>query len=178
MPRMFLTDRSVAGLKPTPGKQIDYFDERMPGFGLRVSPSGHRAWIVLYRVGRRVRRLTLGSYPVLSLADARLKGKLAMSEVIQGADPAAEKRAERRAETFGELARLHGEAREGAEAELAGRPADDRSRALADLAPHEGARDRPDEYGHLAADRLEDPEPRRDRGDGGVRPALVRSREA
>lgn len=104
MPKMLLTDRGIAGLKPTPGKQIDYFDERMPGFGLRVSPSGHRAWIVLYRAGRRLRRLTLGPYPVLSLADARLKAKLALSEVIQGADPAAEKRAERRAEIFGELA--------------------------------------------------------------------------
>src|SRR2546425_3652713 len=104
MPRVRFTDRGVMSLKPIPGKQVDYFEERMPGFGLRVSPSGHRSWIVMYRARGRLRRLTLGPYPPLSLADARAKAKLALSGVAQGGDPAAEKRAERRAETFAELA--------------------------------------------------------------------------
>lgn len=104
MPKIRFTDRGVMSLKPVAGKQVDYFDERLPGFGLRVSPSGHRSWIVLYRAGGRLRRFTLGAYPHLSLADARVKAKLAMSNVVQGGDPAAEKRAARRAETFAELA--------------------------------------------------------------------------
>jgi integrase len=104
MPRVALTDRTVASLPPTPGKQVDYFDERMPGFGVRVSPSGRRSWIVLYRASGRLRRLTLGRYPYVSLADARAKAKLTIGEVIQGGDPAAEKRVARCAETFAELA--------------------------------------------------------------------------
>jgi integrase len=104
VPRMKLTDRGVVALRPSPGKQVDYFDDRMPGFGLRVSSTGHRSWIVLYRTGRRLRRLTLGTYPVLSLADARAKAKLVLSDVVQGKDPAHEKQVARRAETFGELA--------------------------------------------------------------------------
>jgi integrase len=104
VPRMLFTDRGVMSIRPVPGKQIDYFDERMPGFGLRVSGSGRRSWIVIYRIGGRLRRLTLGPYPYLSLADARAKAKRAISDVVHGGDPAAAKQAERLAETFAEFA--------------------------------------------------------------------------
>jgi hypothetical protein len=39
--------------------------------GLRVSSQGRKTWFVMYRSGGRLRRYTLGMYPVLSLADAR-----------------------------------------------------------------------------------------------------------
>ena len=104
MPRMKLTDRSVQALAPNAKGQIDYFDERMPGFGLRVSPAGRKSWIVLYRFHGTLRRITLGPYPYVSLADARQKAKSLMSQVVQGVDPAAVKAAEQCAETFTELA--------------------------------------------------------------------------
>jgi integrase len=104
MPRIKVTDRTVQGLMPNPSRQVDYFDERLPGFGLRVSPAGRKSWIVLYRFHGRLRRVTLGPYPYVSLADARAKAKTVMSQVVQGSDPAALKAAERRAETFAELA--------------------------------------------------------------------------
>jgi integrase len=104
MPKIRMTDRGVVALKPTPGRQVDYFDDRFPGFGLRVSPLGRKAWFVMYRFRRRPRRLTFGPYPHLSLADARARAAAAMREVMQGVDPAAVKADERRAETFAELA--------------------------------------------------------------------------
>jgi integrase len=69
-----------------------------------VSFGGKKAWVVRYRVHGRLRRLTLGTYPVIGLADARQRAKLAMLEVSSGSDPAVEKRAARTAETFGNLA--------------------------------------------------------------------------
>ncbi len=63
MPRIRMTDRSVKALRPRAGDQVDYFDDRLPRFGMRVSEKGHKSWIVLYRCAGRLRRLTLGPYP-------------------------------------------------------------------------------------------------------------------
>jgi integrase len=104
MPIVKLTARSVARLKPPDTGQIDYFDDSLPGFGLRVSAGGRRAWVLLYRHGTLKRRLTLGPYPDLPLSAARDKAKDHQREVAHGRDPAAEKAAGRKAETFEELA--------------------------------------------------------------------------
>ena len=61
----------------------------------------------MYRHGGRLRRLTLGTYPPLTLADARAKAKDALRRAALGADPAAEKKADRLAETVTELAALY-----------------------------------------------------------------------
>jgi integrase len=107
MPRLRFTDRTVAAIVPPVRGQVDFFDERMPGFGLRVTKRGHKAWIVMYRVSGRLRRLTLGPYPRLSLADARSMAKLALAAAVRGHDPAADKQADRQADTFGQLATLY-----------------------------------------------------------------------
>jgi integrase len=104
MSRLKFTARTIAAIKPPVTGQLDYFDARLPGFGLRVSPSGHKSWVALFRHRGRVRRLTLGAYPALTLAEARTKAKSAFHAVAQGEDPAAQKRSEYKAESFGELA--------------------------------------------------------------------------
>ena len=59
----------------------------------------------MYRHGNVKRRLTLGTYPALSLADAREKAGEALHAVqYESADPAARKRLAHTAETFAELA--------------------------------------------------------------------------
>jgi integrase len=84
---------------------VDYWDAYNPGFGLRVSAGGRRSWVLMYRHGNVKRRLTLGTYPALSLADAREQAGRALRAVqYDGLDPAAHKKAERAAETFEELA--------------------------------------------------------------------------
>jgi hypothetical protein len=55
---------------------------------------------VTYHRGRFVRRITLGRYPLMSLADARARAKVELAKVTQGLDPAAERRAERASPTF------------------------------------------------------------------------------
>ena len=104
MSRIRMTDRGVKALRANSAAQVDYFDERLPGFAIRISGRGHKSWIVLYRHSGRVRRLTLGPYPALGLADARAMAKNALHLVAMGRDPAAEKQMQRRAETFAELA--------------------------------------------------------------------------
>ena len=55
--------------------------------------------------GKRLRRLTLGTYPALTLLSARRKAQRALRELTtQDIDPAVGKREARRAQSFGELA--------------------------------------------------------------------------
>lgn len=104
MPRLKLTARNVKSIKPPGNRRADYWDTDPKGFGLRVSESGRKTWMVMYRVDGVQRRLTLGTYPALSLAEARQKAKDAMQDVSKGIDPSAVKQAGRKAETFKELA--------------------------------------------------------------------------
>ena len=99
-----LTTRFIDSIKPPKEGRVEYWDTAIPGFGLRVSQSGRRTWTLMYRHHQRVRRLSLGVYPALSLADARGLAQAALREVAAGRDPAADKTAERAADTFGELA--------------------------------------------------------------------------
>lgn len=104
-----LNDRRIAALRvPTlEQRQRDYWDETLRGFGVRVSYGGKRAFVVRYRVNRRLRRLTLGPYPGLSLADARRKAREVLGDVARGDDPAQDKQERRDAETFGGLAKSY-----------------------------------------------------------------------
>jgi integrase len=105
MPTLKMTDRSVAAIRPPVKGQADYWDSKLPGFGIRVS-AGRKSWTLLYRHGATKRRLTLGTYPILPLADARELAEKALHGVqFAGRDPATEKKLERVAETFEELAR-------------------------------------------------------------------------
>ena len=103
MPTTNFTAKGLAAFKPATVR-IDYWDESLPGFGLRVTPDGQKTWTVMYRFGGRKRRYTLGAYPALSLADARKLAREAQRSVRLGIDPAAAKKAERLADSFAELA--------------------------------------------------------------------------
>ncbi len=105
MPVIKMTDRAVKATKaPTIG-QVDYFDQSLPGFGLRVSYGGRKAWILLYRRGQMKRRMTLGTYPSLSLSKARERANGVLRDVALGKDPAMDKAAHRKSETVADLAR-------------------------------------------------------------------------
>ena len=104
MATLKLTARTVESIKPPASGRADYWDTDPRGFGLRVSESGRKTWMVMYRAGGVQRRLTIGTYPAMKLADARQKAKDALQDVSKGIDPSLVKQAERKAETFKELA--------------------------------------------------------------------------
>jgi integrase len=97
MPTTRLTALAVANAKAPPQGRLEYWDAALPGFGLRVTHTGSKSWTLLYRPpGQALRRLTLGAYPALSLAEARDLARAAIHDVEKGADPAEDKAAERR----------------------------------------------------------------------------------
>jgi integrase len=96
MPTVRLTDRFVATAVAPTGERAEFWDAQVSGLGLRVSDRGRKTWIVRYRtLRRRQPRFTLGTYPAISLADARGKAIDTMRAAQNGADPAAERRQER-----------------------------------------------------------------------------------
>ena len=107
MPTIKFTARRLDALKQPAKGRIEYWDADTPGLGLRISDRGRRTWTLMYRVKGRQRRMTLGTYPSLSLADARKQARDHLRDVAHGKDPAAHKKAERHAETFADLAELY-----------------------------------------------------------------------
>jgi integrase len=102
--RVKFTDRSLKAIKPPPRpKQVDYFDEALPGFGLRVSYRGRKSWTVLYRCNGVKGRLTLGRLDLMPLADARERARAALKAAANGDDPTAPKYRDREAPTFKNL---------------------------------------------------------------------------
>lgn len=102
-----LTDVQVKNAK---SKQQQY--KLMDGFGLYllVTPPGGKLWRFDYRFGGKRKGLALGSYPAISLSDARQRREDARKLLADGVDPVEIKRAdktaeaERRANTFEKIA--------------------------------------------------------------------------
>src|SRR6516165_11294512 len=86
--------------KPKPGLT---WDTHQRGLALRVQRRA-KAWVVVYSRHGRSRWLTLGKADAIGLSDARMLAAKAMLAVAEGKDPAAEKKAERGAGTFADLA--------------------------------------------------------------------------
>jgi integrase len=104
MPTCSFTHRWIDTVKAPEKGQIDYFDERTTGLGLRISSAGRKSWFVMYRHAGRLRRYTIGTYPSLGLADAKERAKELLNDAAKGNDPAADKQISREAPTFGEIA--------------------------------------------------------------------------
>lgn len=104
MPTVHLTDRTIRGLDSN-GRRVEFFDRSLPGFGVRVTPEGRKTFVLRYRNREsRERRLRLGVYGTVTLADARDRARLLLADVQRGTDPATIVAARKRAATVRELA--------------------------------------------------------------------------
>ena len=93
MPKKALTDAVVKRLTSPAKGQVDYFDRGYPGLALRLSYGGGRSWVFFYRTGGKLRRMTLGTYPALGLAEAREAWREARENAQAGRDPAKKRNA-------------------------------------------------------------------------------------
>lgn len=88
---MQFTDRLIKNLKPKDAA-YDLRENSGQGFGVRVMPSGHISWLFFYHFEGKKQRMTLGSYPAISLADARTLHRSAIKCLAGGKNPSTEQR--------------------------------------------------------------------------------------
>jgi integrase len=116
---MEFTTQSIKDLKLARGdKEAIFFDDNVPGFGIRLREGGSKTWIFQYRLGGKQRRMSLGSVAAISLAKARdgerdkdgriiRRGAKDLHATVRlGGDPAGETRQAKRtaSKTFEALA--------------------------------------------------------------------------
>ncbi|WP_299478062.1 site-specific integrase [uncultured Roseibium sp.] len=107
MPSHKLTKRTVDAIAPLTKTRVHY-DSELKGFGVRVTPSGHKAWVVEYRPGggrnTPTKRMTLGRTGTLTPDEARRKAREILASALLGGDPALEKSDARKMPTLAQFA--------------------------------------------------------------------------
>ncbi|WP_207912088.1 site-specific integrase [Frankia sp. BMG5.11] len=94
MPR--LTKASVEAVSVPASSPVLSWDDQIPGFAIKVLPSGTRKYVLKYRTaggrGGRQRWLGLGTHGAITVDQARKLAKQAAAAVARGEDPQQERR--------------------------------------------------------------------------------------
>jgi integrase len=90
-----------AGIPPSKSEAI-FFDDDVPGFGLRIREAGSRSFVFQYKLGTKQRRMALGTATALNFAATRKTAEQLYARVKLGQDPASDKSQAQKhaAETF------------------------------------------------------------------------------
>jgi integrase len=91
---MPITDTAIRNAK-TVDKPVKLYDGQ--GMFVLVTPAGGKWWRFRYRFDGKEKLLSLGTYPDISLKDARERREAARKLIAQGIDPGAERKAEKAA---------------------------------------------------------------------------------
>ena len=104
---MKLTNTTIKNLRyEKTGNKADLrFDDDLRGFGIRVYPSGRKAFFVSYRnASGTKKRHTIGNFGEFTATTARKLAGDVLADVRRGSDPQSEKQERRGEITFAELA--------------------------------------------------------------------------
>ena len=78
---------------PAPNKgRLDYSDTEITKLVCRVSATGNKSFIVTKRVGGKLKNVTIGKFPDVSVTEARKQAQSILTELNSGIDPTAAKR--------------------------------------------------------------------------------------
>ena len=103
MPTVDLTARLARDSRPG-DKDTILFDRALPGFGLRIHPSGRKVYILQARIDGRSRRMAIARHGEIDLAGARRRAREILERIRAGGNPADDARRARTAPTVKDLA--------------------------------------------------------------------------
>jgi integrase len=101
---MKLLKTDVDALEPIPNGDLYAWDSEFPGFGVKVSRSGRKTFVLQYRHAGRSHRMTIAKLGELTISQARKSAIRLRAQIANGADPLQERRAQRQDPTVRELA--------------------------------------------------------------------------
>lgn len=79
--KLKFTTKFIEGAKPDISKRLDFRDELIPGLVLRISTSGTKTFCLHKRINGKMRRLTIGRFGVVSLAEARERARQLLYDI-------------------------------------------------------------------------------------------------
>lgn len=97
------TKAALEAIIPPEKGHCRYRDDKTPGLALRVTAGGAKTFVLSKRVHGRPQDIRIGPFPALTIDQARNKAAEYNGQIAMGDDPAAKKREDRHASTFGEL---------------------------------------------------------------------------
>jgi integrase len=71
--------------------QTFYRDSELKGFAVRVTAGGSKAFVLEKRINRKLKRITLGRYPEITVEMARKEAQKYLGEIATGIDPIAKR---------------------------------------------------------------------------------------
>ena len=86
-----ITKQFVDKLPPPETGQIFHRDPLLKGFAVRVTAGGSKAFILEKRIDGKVKRITLGRYPEITVEQARNKAQEYLGEIATGTNPIAKR---------------------------------------------------------------------------------------
>lgn len=94
-----LTEKTISQAKPKE-KLYRLSDNTGNGLSLEVSPEGGKRWRLRYRFQGKAKMISLGTYPLVPLKEARSRAADAKKELEAGIDPGAKKKLVQDVKTF------------------------------------------------------------------------------
>ncbi len=94
MASLKLTDPFIRNY-PKPESRTEIYDSHTNGLAIRITPTGHKSFVYRYRFNENVKRFTIGTFPAVTLADARGSVKELFYQISHGIDPLEAKKAKK-----------------------------------------------------------------------------------
>lgn len=99
-----LTAKTIDALKPRITGRFEVRDVQVTGFLVRVSATGDKVFYFTKRINKKMKRIRIGSYPAISLSEARQQARNILREVELGIyDEAGSEALEEAVPAFGDV---------------------------------------------------------------------------
>ncbi|WP_278401745.1 tyrosine-type recombinase/integrase [Stutzerimonas kunmingensis] len=104
MAKLKFTKTALLALQPPEaGRRLAVYDTEVPKLAMRITSAGSRTFYVVKRAGSSIAWVKLGTFPEMTVEQARGEAQKILGEFATGANPAAARRAIRQEPTFTEM---------------------------------------------------------------------------
>lgn len=101
--KLNFTKATLEALKPPASGRVFYYDAKTPGLAFAITDKDARRFYLYRRIDGRPERILLGTFPPMTIDQARTAAAQKNGDIARGINPVAAKRAAREGVTLGDL---------------------------------------------------------------------------